>query len=107
MVDHRAVSLGRVEGRDAFREILAHLAEVIPDVRVRAVEICRINETTVLFRRVRTGTNAEGGHVEVASYQLGVVRDGLCRRIEEFPLEERAAALARFDELSADSDSAD
>src|SRR5581483_7694432 len=50
MVDHRAVSIGRVEGREKWAEVVGQLHDLIPDLRIRVIEICGISPTTIVFR---------------------------------------------------------
>jgi ketosteroid isomerase-like protein len=91
-------------GEGAAYPVWRVLIDTLP---TRVIEVCSIEPTTIVFRRLRTGSNEEGGHTEVSSYQVAVASNGALCRIEEFPIEDRAAALARFAELSADSDSAE
>ncbi len=100
LVDRRPVSLGRVEGRDACVAALSAIADVIPDVRVRAPEIVAISACALLSVLKLSGTNAEGGAVELPRhFSVLRIEDGVVRHIEMIPLDERDIALARFEEL--------
>ena len=99
VVDHRTVGLGVLRGADAWIEFLRAAVDLIPDERVRGIAIHAIAPHGMVRQVLRTGTNLDGGHVEMGFQNVVIRREGVVIRIENFPLERLDDALARFEEL--------
>jgi ketosteroid isomerase-like protein len=81
----------------------AALFELIPDMRMRVIGVERFSGDMAIVRARMSGTNEEGGAVEQELFYISRIRDGRCVRFEVFFAEQEDAALARFEELRADS----
>jgi class 3 adenylate cyclase/ketosteroid isomerase-like protein/tetratricopeptide (TPR) repeat protein len=101
--DHRPASLGRTIGGRAFVALLKSLVEVVPDLSSRIVSVDDYRDDAFLMQIRPTGTNDTGGEIEIASWAVVQVIDGRITRMEEFPLDAREEARARFDELASPS----
>ncbi len=100
VTDHRLTSLGTMNGFDAFMESVEGLIGVVPDLRCRITGVGAIDVNNAMFDVVFSGTNTSGGDVELPACFIEVVKDGWIVRQEYFDLDDRAAAIRRFEELS-------
>ncbi|MHB8463264.1 MAG: nuclear transport factor 2 family protein, partial [Acidimicrobiales bacterium] len=99
-VDHQAVGRGTLD-REAFLSTVRGLVELSPDIRLRLVEISRLGHAGSACVMRLTGTNESGGPIELEVLFVGLLRAGRTARLEYFAVDERAAACARFDALTA------
>ena len=99
VVDHRPASLGSFTGADSLLDYLIGLTDVMPDVRNRVRSIRAIDVERFVADVVGTGTNAEGGHVEIEVLLVCRVVDGKVLNWEYFGADRLNDALARFEEL--------
>ena len=107
-VDHRTVGFGALHGRDAVIAAVRALLELSDDVTWRFEDVLALSEHANLVRGTQRGrSRASGGEWERPICSLRVHdADGLIARWEIFEAEQEAAALARYDELVGDADSA-
>ncbi len=102
VVDHRRTGMGRLEGADAYAASTEALWSLAPGTTAEAgwhwPAYGRHGVMTVVRRY---GTLADGGAYESEYLQLFVQARGRFTNIEMFELEDLAAALAHFAELSA------
>jgi ketosteroid isomerase-like protein/tetratricopeptide (TPR) repeat protein len=103
--DHRPLGLPGSRGAEAFLHGLRVLHEVAVDAAVRDDEILDLRPDSLLVRRVSSGTDrASGGAYERHFFVLATFGSGgLVTRIEWFAPDCERDALARFDELTAES----
>ncbi|MEP6623712.1 MAG: nuclear transport factor 2 family protein, partial [Acidimicrobiia bacterium] len=97
--DHRSIGLPDAE-RAGYIAVMAASAEQTPDMHM-ATRTLEIRGATTLSRTHRTGTTAEGFGYEWEQIAVAQSAAGLLRRVELFPVEDEAAARARFEELAA------
>ncbi len=101
-VDHRPVSKGTVVSTDEYLQGVFALVELVPDSRMRLLQVYVGEPGWGGVGHVRwTGTNDLGGEVESDYAAVVLVGDGRITRLENYPIEDLDAALARFDELRA------
>ena len=99
VVDHRPAAWGSISGIDAW---LAHVAagiEVMPDLSLRVVTLRAVGAHGVIRQVLGTGTNSEGGQIEMSFYSVVICQDGKIARIENYPLDRLDDARVRFSEL--------
>jgi class 3 adenylate cyclase/tetratricopeptide (TPR) repeat protein len=102
--DHRHTGLGRVEGADAYTDSIAVLWDLAPDQRIEfgwSWPAYDRHGAVVTLRR--EGTLADGGAFENDYLWLGLAKGGRFSRLELFEPEDLAAALARFEEIRAET----
>jgi len=102
-VDHRALRVGRLRGREAVVEWLRTSLDVGENLVTRFDDVLAFCPDALLLLRTNVGTvRASGGSYEQHFIWLGVFSpEGLISRIEIFEPERVTEALARFDELTA------
>jgi ketosteroid isomerase-like protein len=98
-VDHRPVGWGTTDW-DGYVRIVKSMADLSNDVWFRVVEIYQISPLGLVARNRGGGHDGTGGEWEAEWVGLATLEDDRLRRIEYFALEDRGAALARFDELA-------
>jgi ketosteroid isomerase-like protein len=102
--DRRLIGWGDREGRDAFVELLAGLVELVSDVRIDARPLA-VGSRAGLVRFLSRGHMATGGgEFEVAMVVLSLVDDGRTTYFEIFDEGDADAALARFEEIGAQTE---
>jgi class 3 adenylate cyclase len=100
--DRRRTGAGRLEGADAYLPSAASWVELTRSSRiVRLCELARGPHGRVFLNRL-FGEDHEGGAFEIYWVSVTLVTDGKIARIELFEPEDRAAAIARFEELRPD-----
>jgi ketosteroid isomerase-like protein len=102
-VDHQPAGVGTVEGFDAYVRSVSTLLELVPDLHIAVTEIFGTSDCGAVFRLQEHGTDVNGNAIQFEYASIGVTQDGQITRIENFPIEELDAALARLEELSRDS----
>lgn len=100
-VDHRLAGWGEL-GADDYCTHLAGLFELTDEVTSRQVEQ-EVTPTGGFGRTSVVASGLEGGPVEITFFAVGFIENGRFTRMELFPLEARAAARARFEELVAET----
>jgi len=102
-VDHRTLGFGAARGAERMLSAFRALFEMADDISVRVDDILGLEAHAFVRRLTTAGTARAGGGAYERHYlelhEFGV--DGLLRRVELFDVGCEAAALARFDELSA------
>jgi ketosteroid isomerase-like protein len=103
-VDHRRlIGLGSKHGVREFRDALRTLFDAADDVTNRVDEVYALRSDAHLLGMTNAGREHVGGGTYerpfVALFVLGT--DGLATHVEQFDVGDEAAALARFDELTA------
>jgi class 3 adenylate cyclase/ketosteroid isomerase-like protein/tetratricopeptide (TPR) repeat protein len=98
-IDHRPVSLGRLDGPDAVIEMYRAAIELAPDVRSRVAVIHDINANGALYEN-RAGGTFGGSDVEIRFISATIHRDGKMALAEVFPIDQLDAARSRFLELT-------
>jgi ketosteroid isomerase-like protein len=97
-VDHRPARFG-VSGAEEFVSRAETLFELVDASVYRVTEIVRSNGPVMLWRVRARGATIEGGVFENEDWSVGVFRDGLLARLEQFPIDAFVEAEARFAEL--------
>jgi class 3 adenylate cyclase/ketosteroid isomerase-like protein/tetratricopeptide (TPR) repeat protein len=105
-VDHRPVALEALD-RNEFVKAFRVLADLAPDDRLFLTAVHAMDVGRAVVSTTNAGSTNFGASVETALVNVIQMVDGQIVRIEHFAAEQLSDALARFDELSADSDSAD
>ncbi len=100
--DHRLVSVGRLEGGDAYLESVGALWDLASDICLDSLFTLASGPWGGVFVDRLTGTLADGGAFENQIVTLSLVARGLVTRIEFFELGDAHKALARFAELRPD-----
>ena len=101
-IDHRLLGWDTVRGPAAMIELYRSWFELVPDMEVCA-EILAGDDRGAVFLQSGSGHAADGGgEVEYAAIVCSTYRDGLIAGSEIFEADDRAGALARYDELRRD-----
>jgi ketosteroid isomerase-like protein len=100
--DHRPASFG-VLTPDQWLQTIHVQIDLAPDMRFMLRSIPYIIDGAVLWESLARGSTPDGGDVEFAFFNLAQVRDGRIVRYEWFPLTALEAALARVQELAAET----
>ena len=104
LVDRRLVGWGELDGRDAFIDVLRGTLALGPDLHVDA-ELIALGRRAVVGRYINRGHFAEGGgEFEIALLALAVAEDGHVTYFELFESTDTASALARFEEIGAQTE---
>src|SRR5262249_37293898 len=103
-VDHKPVGLPSSRGSEAYLHSVGALLEVADDVANRIDDVLVVRPDARLARITNFGTDRVGGGAyERPSLSLLVFGpDGLVSHMEQFDVGDEAAAVARFDELTAE-----
>ncbi len=100
-VDHHPVSKGTVLSTDEYLQGVFALVELVPDSRMRLLQVYVGEPRWGGVGHVRwTGTNEIGGEVESDFAAVVLVGGGRMTRLENYPIEDLDAALARFEDLA-------
>jgi hypothetical protein len=103
LADHRPVSLGVLTADEWVRSMSVQV-DLSPDMRFFYPTILYIDSRVVVSELHAIGSTSEGGEVELRFINVDLVRGGLIRRHEWFPIDALDTALARARELSEASD---
>jgi hypothetical protein len=96
-IDHRALMTIDGSGLPSYAEDIWDLA---PDVRVHIESVHRLTDVGAVVTYAACGTSKQGFDAEWREVTLSGVTGDLVDRCEIFHLDDLAAALAKFDELS-------
>ncbi|MEY2567023.1 MAG: hypothetical protein QOE35_1552 [Actinomycetota bacterium] len=99
MVDRRPAGWGQLT-RAGFVEHVRTLPDLVVDGRIRVVEVPRLGQRTWLGHIEGRGHASDGGPVAYTFWVVAVVEHDRVARIEFLPIEDRTAAVARFDTLA-------
>ena len=103
MLDHRALPWEAARGRAAVVRLHASGLSAFPDLWLDVVEVLACDDAVLALRSKLRGHGIEGGgEMEVPVGGVIAVEDGQVVRMELFEIDERAAMLARYEELSAE-----
>jgi len=104
-VDHRPVGLGSLRGVELVRPVARAQLELARDIVFRVDDVLALQSDAFLVRSTTSGVDrASGGAYERPLLAIGVFgAEGLATRVEWFEPERQREALARFDELIAES----
>ena len=100
LVDHIPAAVGPLSSREAYVSYVRMMTELAPDVRMRIVRDHALSKGVSVSEARLNGTSVEGAEIEIAWLDVAVVRDGILRRLEQYPTDELPAALTRFNELT-------
>ncbi len=105
VIDHRTLGTWSAHGKEAWLEHMRALVAVAEGIVLRDDDVLGLRPGALLVQRVHRGTDrASGGSYERAYLQLMAFdADGLVTRQELFDADRDGEALARFDELTAES----
>ena len=104
---HRPASgrLGELDSLETLVEFWKGAVELAPDLRIDDGELLAIGRRAVVARYVSRGHFADGGgEVEVQFVTLSVIDDGRVTYGERFEGPDAGAALARFEEIGAETE---
>ncbi|TDO14340.1 putative ATPase [Mycobacterium sp. BK086] len=96
-IDHRDLMTIEESGLSSYAEGIRDLA---PDVRVHIESVHRLTDLGAVVTYAARGTSKQGFDAEWREVALSTVTGDLIDRCEIFRLDDLAAALAKFDELS-------
>jgi hypothetical protein len=99
--DHRRTGIGRIEGVAPYLDSLTALWELSPDVRLEMLYEVRRAPNAFLGVLRWFGTNAEAGEFEAVFLGVTRIQDERQVGTDLFEIDEMDTALARFEELSA------
>ena len=101
--DHRALGWGPAHGVVAFVRALRTLRNALPEVEAHTIELLALRADALLVRRTVMGElNASGDRYRRRPIALWVFgANGRVTHWEQFDGDQRAEALARFEELAA------
>ncbi len=106
--DHRTLGIGASRGAETFLEAVRILVEATHETTTRVDEVLALAPDVLLVRWTHAGLERRGGGAFerrlLMLWSFG--SDGLLTHMEEFDLDDEAAALRRFDELRASGTSA-
>jgi hypothetical protein len=102
--DRRRTGTGRVDGREAYMQSLVAMSELVTDARLEGGQFwLAVAPDWGLFTHRLVGNVLGGGEFEIEYLALLSVQGGRARRLELFEIDAADAALARFEELRAES----
>ena len=102
--DRRRTGTGRVDGREAYMQSLVALSELVTDARLEGGQFwLAVAPDCGLFTHRLVGNVLGGGELEIECLALLSVKGGRARRLELFEIDAADVALARFEELRAES----
>ncbi|HEY1592794.1 MAG TPA: AAA family ATPase [Solirubrobacteraceae bacterium] len=103
VLDHRALPWEAARGRSAVVGLHASGLSAFPDLWLDVVEVLACNDAVLALRSKLRGHGTEGGgEMEVPLGGVVAVEDGQVVRMELFEIDDRAAMLTRYEELSAE-----
>ncbi len=104
-VDRRLVSWGEGSGRDGLTETWRGLFDLAPDLTLSKAEMLASGESAYVTRHIYRGhSEIGGGEVEFGFAILTCVADGQIAYFEMFPDTSVGDALARFEEIGAQTE---
>ena len=104
-IDRRLVGWGELDSLETLVEFWKGAVELAPDLRIDDGELLAIGRRAVVARYVSRGHFADGGgEVEVQFVTLSVIDDGRVTYGERFEGPDAGAALARFEEIGAQTE---
>lgn len=95
--DHRRVPMVEPDDRT---NVLHAGWDLIPNFRIYAEAVHRLNSVGAVVERTTNGTSRDGLDAEWRVIDVFTVQDGMVNRCEIFDEQDLSAALARFDELT-------
>jgi hypothetical protein len=98
-VDHRPARFG-VQNRAELMSNVRALIDLVPDAKLRILAVPRLTADGQVTIFERTGHDDTGALVSWREAAVTIKDRGLERWIESYPVDELAAALSRFKELS-------
>jgi tetratricopeptide (TPR) repeat protein/ketosteroid isomerase-like protein len=99
-VDHRSTGLGTLDC-DQYVASLRALVELAPDVRVQISAVHGLSRDGIVYNLHYWGRNTAGGVFESGGSGFALFRAGQYSRIERFPFDDPQAAIDRFEQLTA------
>src|SRR5262249_53623040 len=104
-IDHGPVGFPTSRGRDAYLRSLGALLELADDVTNRVDDVLALRSDARLLRVTNFGTERVGGGSYERQFLSLLVfgTEGPISRMEYFPADHEAEALARFDELTSET----
>ena len=103
VLDHRALPWEAARGRAAVVRLHESGLSAFPDLWLDVVEVLACDDAVLALRSKLRGHGIEGGgEMEVPVGGVIAVEDGQVVRMELFEIDDRAAMLARFEELAAE-----
>ena len=104
ILDRRLVGWGALDGRDALVDFARGGTDLAPDLRVE-IELLALGRRAGVHRQLARGHLEEGGgELEIEMVVLTLSQDGQGTHIELFDAAADDAALARFEEIGAQTD---
>jgi hypothetical protein len=103
--DHRPTGKD-FTNRQEFLSYVRTAPDLAPDIRMIIVAHHRLDERAGLATVRSTGTGLGGSDFESVRQVLGLIEDGHFVGMESFPPEQLQEAIARFDELTAEDQTA-
>jgi hypothetical protein len=76
----------------------------VPDFRVEMAEVLTHSAKGLVTHLVLKGMSSSGGAVELPVYAITLLDGDRVTQIENFDLDQRESALARFEELDGSSE---
>jgi DNA-binding SARP family transcriptional activator len=99
-VDHGTVRFGE-QDRTQFMSTLRTGFDLVPDGKTRVLAVARLTTAGGVYLWERTGHDQTGGLVSWREVAIHVREGGLVQRMESFPIDQLATAVAQFDRLTA------
>ena len=99
LIDHRPAGAGQLSGIDEYVAYAKTLTDVAPELTTHVSEIVAIANDRLLAVNRTPASTRDSQPFELDSLRLYVVRDGHIQRVEVFPVDDRPAALSRFQQL--------
>src|SRR5207245_2437519 len=96
--DHRPLGWDRVEGSQAWVDLLREGVRAAPDAQLRVTEWLSLTKDAAFFNLRMSGTVADGGAFELDRIGVARIKDGLWAYSEAFDadqLDEARRAMAR------------
>ena len=101
-LQYGGASLGDVHGATEYVHALEALAELIPNLKLRAVAIPKLATDRMVAQVTMEGNTPDGAFVEYAYNIVGCARSGKIKSAEAYAWNELDRAIARFNELGAE-----
>jgi hypothetical protein len=102
-VNHRQLSKPGVETITDHMSSIRTMASLVPDFWVEQAEVLTQSAMGVVNHVVLRGTSTDGAAIEIPLVALILLDGDSVTRVETFDADQRNSALARFEELSVES----
>ncbi len=99
-INHRQLAAAGIHTIAAHMSSIQAMASLVPDMRMELAEVLVHSASAALTHLIVKGTSADGVAIELPLFVLNVHDGGHITHMENFDVDQRDLALARFEELN-------